>query len=445
MTKFYHIITFGCQMNEHDSEKLAGLLEAEGYQPTTELERADVILLNTCCIRQKAEQKALSFLGRLKVLKEKRPELIIGLCGCLAQSQGADILRRTPQLELVLGTHNLQRLPQLLKEVASRRKPRLELGQQPLPLSAEPPPVSRNNPYQAWVAIMEGCDNYCTYCVVPYTRGRERSRPPGDILAEVRRLADNGCKEITLLGQNVNSYGKNLNNGIDFPRLLERLNQIPGIQRIRFVTSHPKDLSPALVQSMARLSKVCEHLHLPLQSGSDRVLQAMNRGYTLEEYLGKVRLLRELIPEISITTDIIVGFPGETEEDFEQTLKAIELAQFDSLFSFIYSDRPHTAALKLDHKVPRRLSQQRFQRLIRLQEEIARCRRRLEIGRQEEVLVEGPSKTDPGRLTGRTRSNKLVHFAGSLELTGKLIQVRITRAGKHSFQGEMVNSVSSPI
>jgi tRNA-2-methylthio-N6-dimethylallyladenosine synthase len=435
MNKFYHIINFGCQMNEHDSEKLAGLLEAQNYKPAAEPEQADVILLNTCCIREKAEQKALSLLGRFKALKEKNPGLIIGVCGCMAQSRGAEILRRAPYTDLVLGTHNLQHLPQLLNQAIAQKKSQVELLEQPLPLSSGLP-VSRRNPYQAWVTIMEGCDNYCAYCVVPYVRGRERSRPLKDILAEVQQLADNGCREITLLGQNVNSYGRNLENGAGFPRLLEQLNRISGIQRIRFVTSHPKDLSPLLIQTMADLPKVCEHLHLPLQSGSDKVLQAMNRRYTLDEYLSKIQLLKKLIPDISLTTDIIVGFPGETEYDFEQTLKALELVQFDSLFSFIYSDRPHTAASRLKNKVPRPVSLRRFERLIQLQEGIARPRRGLMVGKREEVLVEGLSKTDPGKLTGRTRSNKLVHFEGPVDLTGKLVKVCITRAAKNSFQGE---------
>ncbi len=426
-------------MNEHDSEKLGGLLEAEGYRATAMVEQADVILLNTCCIRAKADQKALSLLGRLKLLKTKRPELIIGLCGCLAQSQGAEILKRAPYTDLVLGTHNLHRLPQLLKQVLARKKPKLELVEYSAPLTAKPLPVSRNNPYSAWVTIMEGCDNYCAYCVVPYVRGRERSRPMRDILTEVRQLADGGVKEITLLGQNVNSYGKALDNEFGFPKLLEQLNQISGIARIRFVTSHPKDLSASLIKRMAELPKVCEHLHLPLQSGSDKVLAAMNRAYTQAEYLEKIQLLKEQIPRISLTTDIIVGFPGETEQDFEQTLTILKTVQFDNLFSFIYSDRPHTAASEFKAKIPRTVSRQRFQRLLKLQQEIAASRRKLMLGQPEEVLVEGPSKTDAAKLTGRTRGNKLIHFTGSSDLIGELIQLRIIAAGKNSFQGEVIS------
>ncbi len=443
MSRFYHIITFGCQMNEHDSEKLGGLLEAEGYRVTAAVEQADVILLNTCCIRAKADQKALSLLGRLKLLKAEKPELIIGLCGCLAQSQGADILRRAPYTDLVLGTHNLHRLPQLLGQVLAQKKPELELVEHSPALISEALPVSRSNAYQAWVTIIEGCDNYCAYCVVPYVRGRERSRPMQSILSEVRQLADNGVKEITLLGQNVNSYGKKLANGAGFPKLLERLNQIAGIERIRFVTSHPKDLSPLLIQAMLELPKVCEHLHLPLQSGSDKVLAAMNRRYTQAEYLDKVALLKKSIPDISLSTDIIVGFPGETEDDFEQTLETIKIAQFENIFSFIYSDRPHTAASKLSAKTPRTVSMQRFQRLLKLQREIANSEHKSMIGQQIEVLVEGPSKTDAAKLTGRTRGNKLVHFSGSTDLIGKLIQLRINTSGKNSFQGEIINEPGS--
>lgn len=427
-------------MNEHDSEKLAGLLETQGYQATNEPGEADVILLNTCCIREKAEQKALSLLGRIRELKEEKPGLIIGLCGCLAQSHGADILHRTPYIDLLLGTHNLHRLPQLLEQVVVQKKPQIELGEQRLSSLSGPFPISRRNPYQAWITIVEGCDNYCAYCVVPYVRGRERSRPLVDILLEVRQLAASGVKEVTLLGQNVNSYGNNLENGVNFPHLLEQINRISGIRRIRFVTSHPKDLSSSLIQSMANLSGVCEHLHLPLQSGSDRVLKAMNRRYTLIEYLDKIHLLKKLAPGISITTDTIVGFPGETEQDFEQTLEALRQAQFDNLFSFIYSDRPHTAASEYEHKVPRAVSLERFKRLLQLQEEIVNQKRRLMIGRREELLVEGVSKTDPDKLTGRTRTNKLVHFAGAKDLIGKLIQVRITGAGKNSFQGELCSN-----
>ncbi len=434
MDEFYHIITFGCQMNEHDSEKFGGQLELLGYQAADNPESADIILVNTCCIRDKAEQKAFSFLGRLRALKEKKKNLIIGVCGCLAQSSGAALLKRAPYIDMVIGAKSIGCLPQIINKVKIEKKAQLELGGYEYHNNR----IVRGDPFRAWVTIMEGCDNYCTYCVVPYVRGREQSRPMGDIIDEIHCLSDKGCREVTLLGQNVNSYGNNLNNGAGFPYLLEKISEIQGISRIRFVTSHPKDLSLELIHKMAALPKVCNHLHLPLQSGSDRILSAMNRKYTLAAYWEKVRFLRELIPQISITSDIIVGFPGETDDDFKETLRALELIKFDSIFSFIYSDRPHTAASVLTDKVPRAKALRRFQSLIKLQEKINADRAGQMLGSSRQILVESISKTDSAKLSGRTGNNKLVHFTGSADLIGKLVDVNIIRACKNSFMGELV-------
>ena len=435
--KKYHIITFGCQMNEHDSERMAGLLQAEGYLPADGPEAADVVLVNTCSVRQKADHKAYSLLGRLGGLKDKRQDMIIGVCGCMAQSQREEVLRRAPYVDLVLGTHNLDHLPRLLRQVEQARLPQVEVLDEAISPAATLDNLPRNDPRHAWVTIMQGCNNFCTYCIVPYVRGRERSRPIADIVREVEGLSASGYKEVTLLGQNVNSYGNNGGQGADFVRLLECLNQINGLARIRFVTNHPKDLSPGLITAMAGLDKVCEQIHLPVQAGSDRILRIMNRGYTQAEYLAKIRALRERIPHISITTDIMVGFPGETEEDFEQTLHVVREARFDSLFSFIYGDRPNTVASKLEPKIPKQAALPRFDRLIALAQQISAENHAQAVGRQVEVLVEGPSKNNPAKLTGRTRTNKLVHFEGSADLIGSLIQVHIIRAAKNCYIGKL--------
>ena len=424
-------------MNEHDSERLAGLLQAEGYLPADEPEAADIILVNTCSVRRKAEQKAYSQLGRLGLIKAARPDIIIGVCGCMAQSQREAVLEQSPFVDLALGTHNLEHLPKLLKRLEQSQTPQLEVLDQAECRSSTPDNLPRHNPYRAWVTIMEGCNNFCTYCIVPYVRGREHSRPMGDIVREVEKLAASGYKEVILLGQNVNSYGNGCPN-TDFAQLLERLNQIESLSRIRFVTNHPKDLSPRLITAMADLDKVCEQIHLPVQSGSDRILQAMNRRYTQAGYLAKIRALREQVPGISITTDIMVGFPGETEEDFEQTLEVVRQARFDSIFSFIYGDRPRTAAGKFEPKVTKAAAQARFDRLIALQRQISAEDQDKLQGQLIEVLVEDYSKTDPAKLTGRTRTNRRVHFEGPADLIGGMIQVQITRATKNCCLGKLI-------
>ncbi len=455
MSKKYHIITFGCQMNEHDSERMAGLLRAEGYLPVDGPEAADVVLVNTCSVRQKAEHKAYSQLGRLGEIKAGRGgDMIIGVCGCMAQSQREKLHKALPFVDLVLGTHKINHLLQLLRQLEQTRLPQVEVLDEAATPAATPDNLPRNDPYRAWVTIMEGCNNFCTYCIVPYVRGRERSRPIADIVREVEGLAASGYKEVTLLGQNVNSYGippsqypphpdplpqgrGSSRQGADFVWLLERLNQIEGLARIRFVTNHPKDLSPGLITAMATLDKVCEQIHLPVQAGSDRILRIMNRGYTQAEYLAKIKALREQIPHISITTDIMVGFPGETEEDFEQTLHVVREARFDSLFSFIYGDRPNTVASKLEPKIPKKVALPRFDRLIALQQQISAENQAQAVGQRVEVLVECPSQKNPAKFTGRTRTNKLVHFEGSADLIGSLIHVQIIRAAKNCYIGKL--------
>ncbi len=423
-------------MNEHDSEQIAGLLASEGYQATDDARQADVIILNTCSVRDKPAQKVFSLLGRLRPLKTSRPETIIGVCGCLAQGMKEEILKRAPYVDLVFGTQNIEHLPSLLQRVREKHTPQIEI------VEGRTTPTERRNlmrtsPFKAWVTIMEGCDNFCAYCLVPYVRGRERSRPRREIIQEVSGLGTQGVKEITLLGQNVNSYGHDLPAEVNFSRLLFLLNDVPGIQRIRFVTSHPKDFNEELIQAMRDLPKVCEHIHLPLQAGSNRILAAMKRRYTREDYLERVQLLRQALPAAEIGSDIIVGFPGETEDDFSQTLDMLAQVRFDSLFSFIYSDRPMTQDKIKAPRLPRAVSRRRFERLWELQNQINAEKSQAVVGRVVEVLVEGPSKSDPSLLTGRSRSNRLVHFAGEEELTGRFVTLRITAAGRHSLRGRL--------
>lgn len=428
--KLVQIFTYGCQMNFHDSERIAGILGTEGYQLTDRPEKADLIIFNTCSIREKAEQKFYSDLGRLKRLKRRKPELKIGVGGCIAQQEGERIFERAPYVNLILGPQNIEILLELIK---SERKVCLEDRPSYARVKI---PTYRSDKVRAWVSIMYGCDNFCSYCVVPYTRGRERSRPWRDIYSEVEELALNGYKEITLLGQNVNSYGKNLEEKIDFPELLYKIHEIDGIERIRFITSHPKDLSQKLIKAMKDLPKICEHIHLPLQSGSDRILKLMNRGYKYSDYKEKVDLLRAEIQGIAITTDIITGFPGETEEDFEKTLKALSEIDFDGIFAFKYSKRPNTAALKLPYHLPEEIKAKRLTKVLEIQDAITLEKNKELIGRDVEILVEGRSKTNKEKMTGRTRTNKIVNFNGSIDLIGKLLTVRIIEARYHSLDGK---------
>jgi len=439
MEKRVYIETYGCQMNEHDSERMLRLLEGSHYTETKEANKADLILINTCSVREKPEHKVYSALGRFRKLKE-RNGTIIGVAGCVAQQEGERLLDRVPYLDLVIGTHAIPMLAQLLEriEVSGQRvcETRFDRTGEYLktPLSEEPLVKVKS-----YVTIMQGCDHFCSYCIVPYVRGGERSRPSWEILEEIRHLAEMGVKEVFLLGQNVNGYGKGLEGEVDFPSLLERVNEIEGIERIRFTTSHPADLSDALIQDFSALEKLCEHIHLPFQSGSDRILKAMHRGYTKESYLERIKRLKEVCPSIAITADVIVGFPGEEGEDFRETLDLMEKVRFDELFSFKYSPRKGTRAAQLQNQVEEEIKQDRLSILQKMQREITFQKNLSLEGKVEEVLVEGLSKQSNRDITGRTRSNKIVNFTGNLDLVGRLIPVQITKAYPHSLRGEIIS------
>ncbi len=436
----YCIRTFGCQMNEHDSEVLAGLLQQMGFVPAAREEDADLLLFNTCCIREKAESKVLSHLGELRALKQKRPDCIIGVCGCMMQQQNeADLVRASaPHVDLIFGTHNLQQLPRYLLALYRGAERQVEIWPQEEPVQ-EGLPVRRAHPYQALVNIIYGCNNFCTYCVVPYVRGRERSRRQADIAAEVRRLVADGVVEVTLLGQNVNSYGTDLADGTSFAGLLRELDGIEGLRRIRFMTSHPKDFTDELVRTIADSRKVCDHVHLPVQSGSSRILQRMNRRYSKETYLRLVERIRRALPGAAITTDLIVGFPGETEEDFQETLDLVRRVRFDTAFTFLYSKRSGTPAARMEDPVSPEEKKERLQRLNTLQSEISREINDTLVGRTVDVLVEGGSKTDAAMLQGRTTTNKTVLFAGDPALAGKILPVRVAEAQTWVLKGELAD------
>ncbi|MCG0277812.1 MAG: tRNA (N6-isopentenyl adenosine(37)-C2)-methylthiotransferase MiaB [Thermanaeromonas sp.] len=438
--KGYWIKVYGCQMNERDGEIIAGLLEDAGYFKAPAMEEADIVILHTCCVREKAENKVYGRLGQLARLKSKKPDLIIAVGGCMTQQPGAaeKMREKAPHVDLIYGTHNLHELPELLKKVEQERRPVAVVWEKEGPV-VEGLPLRRTHKAKALVTISYGCNNFCTYCIVPYVRGRERSRRPEDIIKEIKALVADGVLEVMLLGQNVNSYGKDLEDGIDFGWLLERVNAIQGLKRIRYMTSHPRDFTFKLVETISRLDKVCEHVHLPVQAGSNRVLELMNRGYTREHYLELVEVLRRHIPGVSITTDLIVGFPGETEEDFQDTLSLVEQVQFDNAFTFMFSPRKGTVAASLPEQVPLEVKKERLYRLMEVQNRISRAKNEALVGQEMEVLVDGPSETDPKNLSGRTRTNKLVIFPGPEELTGKLVKVKITQAQTFLLKGEVVS------
>ncbi len=433
--KSFHIITFGCQMNEHDSERMTGILEAQGCASSSTVEDADMVIVNTCSIREKAEQKFYSELGRLKQLKDAKPGLKIAVAGCIAQQEGAKILSRAPYVDIVFGPSDIARLPEMVEKKRFWSAPVIDIAGDP-EYHRKRIPTSRTNGLKAWVSIMYGCDNFCAYCVVPYLRGRERSRSPADIVNEVRELARKGYREVTLLGQNVNSYGKGLDEESDFPSLLRLVNDVSDIERIRFVTSHPRDLSDGLITALRDLPRVCESLHLPVQSGSDDILRAMNRGYTREAYLDKVTRLRQAVPHITLTTDIIVGFPGESERDFEMTMNLLEEVRYDGIFAFKYSKRPGTTALKLDGHLPDNVKEKRLAQALDLQKTITRQNYHQLVGTVSEILVDGFSKKG-GTLSGRTRGNKTVNVAAPATLIGSLVNVKITAAGMSSLFGQL--------
>jgi tRNA-2-methylthio-N6-dimethylallyladenosine synthase len=434
--KKYHIHTFGCQMNVHDSEKIAGILSGSDYGQAASFSDADIIVLNTCNIREKAEQKFYSELGRLEEIKKNRPSLKIAVAGCIAKQKGDKLFKRFPYIDFIFGPNNIDSVQGWIDSSnGSRRSTALIDNPE---YHTKKLPVNRVGQVRAWVSIMYGCDNFCAYCVVPYTRGRERSRPYRDIYDEVVSLTEQGFKEISLLGQNVNSYGKNLSEYVDFPDLLRMLNTIEGLHRIRFVTSHPRDLSEKLVNTMKDLPKICGHIHLPVQSGSDKILNLMNRGYSYQDYKNKINILKTAIPDIAVTTDIITGFPGEAEEDFQCTLKALAEIEYDGIFAFKYSKRPDTKALKLPDHVDEHVKSQRLSEILKLQEVITFKRNKLLEGETLEVLVEGASETDSNKLTGRTRTNKIVNFYGDKTDIGNFVMTRILEAKLHSLYGEKV-------
>jgi tRNA-2-methylthio-N6-dimethylallyladenosine synthase len=422
-------------MNEHDSERMTGVLRDRGFAPVSGVADADMIILNTCSIREKAEQKFYSELGRLKQLKAERPGMKIAVAGCIAQQEGKNILARAPYVDLIFGPSDVARLPVMVDAAFSKHSPVVDTSGDP-EYHRKRIPTTRVDKVKAWVSIMYGCDNFCTYCVVPYLRGRERSRPSEDIVNEVQELARQGYKEVSLLGQNVNSYGKGLGEDTDFPALLRMVNEVPALERIRFVTSHPRDLSDGLIDAVRELPKVCESLHLPVQSGSDNILHAMNRRYTRADYLDKVKRLRDAVPEITLTTDIIVGFPGESAEDFEATIQLLEEVRYDGIFAFKYSKRPGTAALKLQEHLPEDIKEARLTKVLALQKKITMQKNKAYAGMHADVLIDGRSKRGD-KLSGRTRGNKVVNVAGPDSLIGSLVAVRITAAGVNSLSGEI--------
>lgn len=436
MQKRVYIETYGCQMNEVDSEQILRVLRGVDYLETKEARLADLILVNTCSVREKPEQKVYSALGRFRRLKETKGA-ILGVTGCVAQQEGERLLDRIPYLDMVVGTQAIPRIPQMLERVEVIGEKVCETGFDErgtywkAALPSDPLPKVKY-----FVTIMQGCDRFCSYCIVPYVRGREKSRPSAEVLEEVRSLAERGVKEVCLLGQNVNGYGKGLEGEMSFPELLESINRIEGIERIRFTTSHPGDLSVALIRAFSTLSKLCEHIHLPFQSGSDRILKRMRRGYSKDEYLGKIDRLRESCPRIAVTADVIVGFPGEGEEDFHQTLDLLKKVQFDDLFSFKYSARKGTQAAQFEDPVKEEVKQQRLAVLQGIQREMTFQKNQAVVGRIEEILIEGRSKQSDQEMAGRTRTNKIVNLEGDPGITGRLVPVRITKAYAHSLRGE---------
>ncbi len=435
--KSYHVVTYGCQMNAHDSEILAGMLRDMGMEEAADRESADFVLFNTCCVRDNAERRALGNVTWLKEVRKKNPRLMIGVCGCMIQQPGMaeKILKQYRFVDLAFGTANLYRLPELMLKALESEHAVVEVEEQNT--IAEGLPVQRLRHDAAYITIMYGCDNYCTYCIVPYVRGRERSREMSAIVAEAEALRDSGVKEIMLLGQNVNSYGRGLSEPCSFAELLQMVEKIDGIERIRFMTSHPKDLSDDLIEAMKHSEKICRHLHLPLQSGSDRILSAMNRHYTSETYLELARKLRREMPDLSLTTDIIVGFPGETEEDFQQTLDVVRKVRYDSAFTFIYSKRSGTAAARMEDQVPDEVVHDRFDRLLKEVQKIGREETSRFEGQTLPVLVERVNREDDSLMTGRTSQNTVVHFPGDCSLIGQIVDVRLDSCKGFYYIGTM--------
>ena len=428
------IYTLGCQQNESDSEKLSGMLKKMGYTPTENPEEADVILFNTCAVRENAEKKLFGRVGALKPLKEKNPELLLGVCGCMAQEAGMEekFRRRYRFVDMVFGTHALYRFPEILKKALSERTQVRDVSDIDGEVT-EGIPVDRASSVKSYVSVMYGCNNFCSYCIVPYVRGRERSRDYRDVINEVREIADSGCKEIMLLGQNVNSY----NGGVDFPELLYKVSEVPGIERIRFMSSHPKDISSELISVMAERENICNQLHLPVQSGSDRILKLMNRHYNTEHYLSIVDEVKSKIPDVTLTTDIIVGFPGETDEDFLKTVELLKTVRYDSIFSFIYSKRTGTPAEKMADVMTEEHKHENFSKMLEIQNEISLEKNKALISSVQSVLVEGQSKTDHDKMSGRSEGGKLVHFSSDAVRPGDIVKVKIESVNTWTLSGKL--------
>ena len=442
MSKKVFIKTFGCQMNEYDSDKMADVLgAAQGYEPTQDIEQADLILFNTCSVREKAQEKVFSDLGRVKHLKEKG--VLIGVGGCVASQEGDEIIKRAPYVDVVFGPQTLHRLPELLEARTAKARPQVDISFPEIEKFDHLPPAKVEGA-SAFVSIMEGCSKYCSYCVVPYTRGEEFSRPFEEVLVEVAGLADQGVKEVTLLGQNVNAYRGKMGDTdeiADFALLLEYVAEIPGIERIRYTTSHPNEFTPRLIEAYAKIPKLVSHLHLPVQHGSDRILMAMKRGYTAMEYKSTIRKLRAIRPDLSMSSDFIVGFPGETEEDFQKMMKLIEDVGYDNSFSFIFSPRPGTPAANLPDDTPHEVKLRRLQEVQAALEQNIQRISQSRVGTVQTILVEGPSRKNPAELMGRTECNRIVNFDGGpngARLIGQMLDVKITLAYPHSLRGEVL-------
>lgn len=440
MKKKVYIQTYGCQMNQYDSERIAQVMSRAGYVQTDRIDAADVILLNSCTVRDKAEQKVYSALGGWKEFKDAREGVIMGVGGCVAQQEGENLLKRVPHLDLVFGTHNIHKLPEMVDQAQTSRARPVEIAfyRDPSYMEAADGRTQVHG-VKAFVTIMQGCNKVCSFCIVPHVRGREVSRPSANIIAEIESLVAQGVIEVMLLGQNVNSYGKLTPGELSFAELLARVDSIEGLRRIRFTTSHPQDLSPELTEAFARLDNLCEHLHLPVQSGSDSVLGRMRRGYTRQEYLDRIQRLRQRCPEVALSTDIIVGFPGETDEEFDATLELLERVGYDEIYSFMYSPRPQTVSAKIyEDDVSGHVKKERLTKVQKFQREISLAKNRERIGAIEEILVDGSSKLKNGQIMGRTRNNRIVNVTSSENVMGQLLPVRITGATANSLLGEVL-------
>lgn len=437
--KKYMVKTYGCQMNEHDSEKISWILEGMGYVLTDNIEKCDLVIYNTCAVRKSAEDKVLGKLGELKAQKRLNPDLILAVCGCMMQREEVVEIIRTKyrQVDIIFGTNNIHKIPQLINNHLKTGKTIIDVVEDTREINEEID-ANRKHDFKAFINIMHGCNNFCTYCIVPYTRGRELSREPKKILDEIKSLAENGCKEVTLLGQNVNSYGKTLEEDYSFPHLLKDINSIDGIEIIRFMTSHPKDISDELIASYGKLDKLSKHLHLPVQSGSNKVLKQMNRKYTKESYLTAIEKIRKINPDISITTDIIVGFPGETEEDFQETLDLVKEVKFDSAYTFLYSIREGTPAATMEDQISDKVKHNRFQRLLDILHELALESNEKMLNTTISVLVEEESEKYEDTLNGRTSGGKLIHFKGNKRLIGNIVKVKVDNVNTFSLEGTVI-------